>query len=565
MNNYIKTLFASLLTVLVLSGPSAQSKSSIGTIEKLPEERIYVHLNNTLAFSGQYLYFKIYLLNHSTKRLSDISKIAYLNILNDQNEVVFQETLDIKNGEGYGDYFIPVDFASGNYKIVAYTDWMKNNHRNKYFEQDLFIINPYTSDQAKIRKDSISYMPVSAFRNNVSQNLKLKKLYKNRESVSIDFGSVPKGNYSVSVRKIDSLPHPKHKTVQDIDFGNSANISSEENFKLPEARGKLITGKISTRLDLSLNTLKLALSIPGKDYFLRIIHPDVDGNFYFSVDENFEAKKATLQVLDYDNESFEIEIEEQQLPDTTGLTFQDYGIDKTAEKIILDHSIYNQIENAYFSLKPDTVMVKNHSNIFEGVDRLEYDLDDYRRFKTIQETFIEVVAEVQIRKRDDSYEFRVLKLPPATTYKSDPLILVDGIILKDKKNFVEYYDSRRIDKISIIRNSYYLGSAFFSSVILIETFDAHFAKNHHDSSLKEIEITSGNVRKNYYKQRYPDKSRVNLPDFRTQLLWKPDFNISEGQTLEFFTSDVDGFFEFFIQGFSETGQAISIQQIFQVN
>ncbi|MUP45514.1 hypothetical protein E0K83_07115 [Gramella sp. BOM4] len=554
--------FFTQLSILLFACSSIFGQATLKEVE-LPEEKLYVHINNSLAFAGQYLYFKIYTLKNDPAELSNISKIAYLNIIDRNKEVVHRQVVDLEKGMGYGDYFIPVEFASGNYKIIAYTNWMKNNPGKKYFEQDLFIINPYTSAQSKIRKDSIVYAGFSELKNTASGMLQLNSEYKNREEVHLDLSSLPEGNYSVSVRKLDSLPHPELEHAQGLDIRTAEKIKLSNTLDLPEARGKLISGTISTQLNVPLKSLKLALSIPGKEYYLRIAHPDENGKFFFSVDENFDSRDAMIQVLDHHNEDFSIALNDHQLPDLGELNFKDFGIDRSSARIILDHSVQNQIENAYFSLKPDTVQVKDYKNVFDGVDRLDYDLDDYTRFKTLKETFVEVVTEIQVRKRDEEYEMRVLRLPPATTYKSNPLVLVDGIILKDLTDFIEYYDARRIDKISIIRNNYFLGSAFFSSIVLFETFDSHFAENFSGDPVTDLKITSGNQRKKYFQQKYPGESE-NLPDYRTQLVWDPDLNSSELSEIEFFTSDVDGYFEVSIQGYSVDRSPVSITEFFSV-
>ena len=43
---------------------------------------------------------------------------------------------------GQGDFFLPADVVSGNYKIIAYTQWMKNGIDQHYFQSNIVIINP---------------------------------------------------------------------------------------------------------------------------------------------------------------------------------------------------------------------------------------------------------------------------------------------------------------------------------------------------------------------------------------------------------------------------------------
>ena len=48
------------------------------------------------------------------------------------------------------------------------------------------------------------------------------------------------------------------------------------------------------------------------------------------------------------------------------------------KNLIVERSIYNQIENSYYSAKPDTLKVEQDSVPFYGLKNVEnYRLDDY--------------------------------------------------------------------------------------------------------------------------------------------------------------------------------------------
>ncbi len=43
---------------------------------------------------------------------------------------------------GNGSFLLPVDLASGKYRLRSYTNWMKNFSANYFFEKELTIVNP---------------------------------------------------------------------------------------------------------------------------------------------------------------------------------------------------------------------------------------------------------------------------------------------------------------------------------------------------------------------------------------------------------------------------------------
>ncbi len=559
--NMKKSLFI-ILAIISFIQANAQANPNAIDLDEASAEKIYVHVNTSMPFVGEYLYYKINCLKAGSNEYSDISKTAYLDLIDKNHKAVYSQMIDLKDGKGYGDFFIPADIGSGNYKLIVYTNWMKNNLEHKFFEQDIFIINPYTSAQAEVRKDSIHYTkPV--IKNN--SNIKLSKSqFHNREKVEVHLQNPDKGEYSVSIRQIDSLPHPA--VISSTDFINSTGNSFQggtKTYALPDLRGKLLSGKISSKDNSSVSNKNLALSVPGEDYFLRLAITDQGGNFYINIDENYVEQDALIQVLN-GNGKYEINIKENDLPDISGLEFKDYGIDFRSEQWIKDRSVYNQIENAYFSLKPDTIRVNHPKNIFDGLNKIVFDLDDYTRFETIRETFVEIVPFARVRNREGKFEFGVLGKAPYENFDGKPLVVVDGLLLQDTDSFIRNFKSVRIDKIKIVQEPYYLSSAFYKGIIIIETINGDFAENYSRDYLKELKLTTGNVRKNYFHQKYTEDHLSRLPDFRTQLLWIPNLELNTSKNLSFYTSDVDGIFEISVQGFTADGHPVSYQHTFNV-
>ena len=56
-----------------------------------------------------------------------------------------------------------------------------------------------------------------------------------------------------------------------------------------------------------------------------------------------------------------------------------------------------------------------------------------------------------------------------------------------------------------------------------------------------------------------------IPDYRYQLLWKPDLNLNEGEmSIEFFTSDITGDFEISLEGYTNNGIPVSLRKFITV-
>ncbi|HVM86720.1 MAG TPA: hypothetical protein VMT76_00935 [Puia sp.] len=105
------------------------------------QEKIYAHTNKAFYVAGEILWFKLYLVDATLNKPIDLSKVAYVEIINKNKKPVSQAKIAMKNGFGNGSFFLPLSLNSGNYKLRAYTNWMKNFSPNLYFEKDITIVN----------------------------------------------------------------------------------------------------------------------------------------------------------------------------------------------------------------------------------------------------------------------------------------------------------------------------------------------------------------------------------------------------------------------------------------
>jgi len=89
------------------------------------------------------MWFKIYLIDRTSNKLIDLSKIAYVELKDKDNATVLKAKIPLAGGIGNGSLFIPTSVISGNYNVIAYTRWMGNFNSDFYFHQGLKIINPF--------------------------------------------------------------------------------------------------------------------------------------------------------------------------------------------------------------------------------------------------------------------------------------------------------------------------------------------------------------------------------------------------------------------------------------
>jgi len=94
--------------------------------------------------AGETVWFKLYHQDASTHAPMLLTKAAYVEIINAQQQAVLQTKISLKDGTGNGSFILPFTLVSGSYKLRAYTSWMKNFSLDFYFKKDITIVNTLT-------------------------------------------------------------------------------------------------------------------------------------------------------------------------------------------------------------------------------------------------------------------------------------------------------------------------------------------------------------------------------------------------------------------------------------
>lgn len=113
--------------------------------ENAYQEKIYVHLDRGFYLTGESMWFKIYTVDGAFHRPSDVSKVAYVELLDNGGVAVLQAKIKLTNGLGNGSFFLPASITSGNYMFRVYTKWMRNFPPEFYYSKTISIVNPFVS------------------------------------------------------------------------------------------------------------------------------------------------------------------------------------------------------------------------------------------------------------------------------------------------------------------------------------------------------------------------------------------------------------------------------------
>lgn len=148
-----------------------------------PQHKVYLHTDKDHYFAGERIWFKAYGVALPLHAPEEINTNLYVELLNQDGRIVDAPLLLFENGLAFGDIQIPDSLHEGSYFLRAYTEWMKNFHRDFYFLKEIHIFNPLEEN----------YISRAEIRENRSFNSDLEK-----KSATFQFAVFPEGGQLVS-------------------------------------------------------------------------------------------------------------------------------------------------------------------------------------------------------------------------------------------------------------------------------------------------------------------------------------------------------------------------------
>ncbi|HTE00713.1 MAG TPA: carboxypeptidase regulatory-like domain-containing protein [Mucilaginibacter sp.] len=121
-----------------------------------PVEKVHLHLDRPWYGLGDTIWFKAYVVTGEHHQLSALSGVLYAELINPQDSVVKRLTLQLDSGISNGDFTLPYSYKAGNYRIRAYTNWMRNDSDAWFYNQTIRVGGIDLSEEKKPVKPLIS-------------------------------------------------------------------------------------------------------------------------------------------------------------------------------------------------------------------------------------------------------------------------------------------------------------------------------------------------------------------------------------------------------------------------
>ncbi len=330
---------------------------------------------------------------------------------------------------------------------------------------------------------------------------------------------------------------------------------------LPEMGGTIITGKVYNKgSNIPSKEAAGYLSVPSKNTVFKSALSDQQGNILFQFQAFKNEGQIIVQADSNKNVKNKIEINNPFIGKLLNTQLSDpIDISKLPKEALSSLHKNIQIQN-YYTPQNNSQFLPNvqDTNAFYYTPDRTYFLDDYARFTTLEEVIREYVTPVTLVKEKGKYQLYVYDEAYKQFFEQSPLVLLDGVIIKDIDKFLEY-DPLKIRKLEVVSRVYFSGNLAYNGVINFTTYTGKLEGFEIDPNAIVLDYKGLQANRIFNAPVYESQVQIEnrIPDFRQLLYWKPDAKIGNKNTFSFYTSDLNGNYIISVQGINKEGAILN--------
>ena len=490
-------------------------------------------------------------------QFSNFSSIAYVEVYG-KDGMVAAGKISLIAGRGGGVVDIPADLPTGNYRIAAYTSSNKNESGYDFNTGSKVITIFNTSSTARV-KEGVKVVEAVADQASAPHNSSVIKA----KAGATEDGFIPIGitaskdaSLSISVWKDEGFARYDGNSLSTLEKLAWKQPTTKKHSVIEDYDGEVIYARIKGDID----TNAIFLSSPGSRSDIYKGRQLADGRTAFFTDNIYGNKDVAIISLSGTSASFDAEIESPY----TGISAS------YVPTLEIAPSMKDGLSNLDASLRigksfdADTLYsaLKVRKLDLLGPWQNRYNLDDYTRFVTMREVFIEYLHDIDINRDKGVIDMTVKTLDvkgfPSYRHFAPSLIMLDGVPVVDH-TIVYDIDPLLIKSVEIYPSNYAFGTTYFCGAANFITYKGDLAGAQLGKNIRILSFKGASV-----PMVYSAANAAYDPDFPSiseTLFWHPMVSIPAGETfdIDVVAPALPGKYIITIEGFTADGEPIFYQ------
>ena len=483
-------------------------------------ERTYVTTDRDWYAAGETVYLSAFCVDVSDGvRLSDVSAVAYVE-LTSADGMALSGKVALRGGRGAGSLVLPRTLPTGNYRLSAYTA-LSGREGNYDPRTGSRIISVYNTLSTARVTDAVEEgtAPASVEEQPNSAVLQVRTLPDGR----IGLTSSAPASLSLSVYRNEPFPsYGRCSLAQAL----AVPASPRTREAVPEYDGEILTLRITGADGEPLQAREVFVSRPGhlEDVYAAQLQGDGRARFYTG---NFFGPGDMVVSLEKGAPAFKVEMESPFRGLDPG-TIPALVLDSSHKDALMRLNARMQVTSAFDA---DTLYQRLPSRqiVFLSDKCTRYVLDDYTRFATMREVFVEYLSDIRARGRGEDLELQVRSFKKETgimTFRDEPsLILVDGVPVFDH-SLVYNLDPALVKIVDVYPYYCIFGNSMYSAVANFKTFKGDLGGIRFGDNVRILDFTGA-----AYPVAFIPSPDSRYPNERETLLWQPLVELQAGEEL----------------------------------
>lgn len=519
---------------------------SVQGLHAQEQEIVRIYTDKDCYLTGEELWIKV-CVEDSLYPGNAVSRVAYVEVC-DARQIHAQGKIALHNGTGWGRIRFPQTMHSGVYQLTAYTRYMRNLPTECFPKKTLAVLNAVQAmeEDAIVAGDSsLLALPDKEMKLTVGRLSTDKVIYSSRSKVTLTGLEKLTDAHELTLSVVREDCKVLLPSISVVYLPQDAKVKKN----VAECEGHIVTGRLTGVVKDNIQT---RLACVGKNIHLFDGQLQKDGTYLFYTAGVTNQQDIVLSTIQEGGQTYRLEPVSpfaEVLPDT--LPYLRYWYD---EKELIERSLGSQLNRV---LPADSTGQQPIPEFLFGIPpTISYNLNEYVRFNTVRETFIEFVMGTRIDKLDGETVVRTLQEDGKGFSNYKALVLLDGIPIENHEAVLSY-NARHLHFIHQYHGKYTFGGKTHDGIVSLITHRGDFPDMRIDSNAQMFAYEFPQERPVFVAPVYDteEKSTSRFPDFRHTLYWLPDIEPG-AKEVSFYTSDMKGVYTVTLQGIALDGRRV---------